>query len=1124
MPTVAEIGIIISGESRDFDREAAKAERRLGDLENRFNESLARIGGFMRNAGMAMTAGVTVPLGLLAKGSFDAAVKMESLRANLRTMMGSASATEKELKKLERAARLPGMDFAQAVRGSAALQMQTKKTSATVEEAADKARYMLEQFSNAVALSGGGRAEFERVVTNLIQISGAAKLTGDELKEMAAVVGPPFRQALEDAFGTSRSEDLAKMGITGEQAITGISLALAKMPRAQFDTMKNHLENMQQDWFMLKVAIGETLMPLAKELLPPVVEWLQRMREVVSQLTPEQKQMAINIGLTAMALGPALMVLGSFVSMVANLRMVLVPAIATIHEAGGALTVFRTLIGALTGPVGWLIAAAGLVYAAWQTNFANTREVLSDLWEDITQTFGQIVAEVRAFLKENQQDIKVAWDWVLAQARSSWSAVLAVLQTAWRIIKEVVRQGLDFIMTTLRIVSGIIHGDWQKVWNEMAGFVSRTWDRIMRAVLAGATGVLRIIDNMADKVGGFAEVITGQKMDFTGFDAAITTLEGIYGAYEASADAATSATEKFVASTAKVPGLVGNIGTANPFGTGTPPGRASGSGSGGAADKASKEKTAYDKANESLRDYIATQMRARALAGDDSPLAQLVYDINSGEFRDADLKLKLIALSQLGLAEGAKKTAASLQDFEDRMNAVNRETDLGRATTELARIEVERMYAGLKPLTEVQRESLRLAIAEKDAEQALRDAHAKLTEELKREEEQSKALHASMLNRIAALRVEADVLQASSSLEGEIIRMRASAEGQANPWLADQAETMMRANAGIAAAINLWKEYNAQIERRDQDAQKMLDSLRQENTLATMVSAVERELYKFRNSELAKANPLLVEQIENEIRLRAERERSAAFKDHMSEINQRMLELSVGTSEARIQMLMLNEAMTRLEAETVVAAQARLDKMVEEMELFEKLADGIADTLVDSFSEGWEGIKAGFRKMLQDLAAEYLKSYLRTLLVKFFVGLGGGAASGAFGSETVPGLGGAGHQGGGGEVFASAERIGGPLSATRSIERSISRALSTRLQTSGSTSSLVHGNASTTIGGDRVNTASSTRSAVTQGGDTIVMHIHGVKDAQSFMQSEQQVLSRLGAGIDKVKRRNGGRS
>ena len=50
---------------------------------------------------------------------------------------------------------------------------------------------------------------------NLTQISGSAKLAGDELREMSAIL-PTMRPLLEKAFGTAQSEQLAKMGWSPE--------------------------------------------------------------------------------------------------------------------------------------------------------------------------------------------------------------------------------------------------------------------------------------------------------------------------------------------------------------------------------------------------------------------------------------------------------------------------------------------------------------------------------------------------------------------------------------------------------------------------------------------------------------------------------------------------------------------------------------------------------------------------------------------------------------------------------------------------------------------------------------------------------------------------------------------
>jgi tape measure domain-containing protein len=377
--TVARLQAVIEANTKDFEKKmdtANKAVEKLGDdgskhikkFEKNAGESLARVSKGLGMLGAGLTLGVSLPLIGLGKAAFQSAVKMESLEAMLRTVMGSAEATAKELKALEKSAKLPGLDFSQAVKGSANLQ--------SMGFSAEKARFMLENFANAIAKAGGGREEFERVVVNLTQIGSSAKLTGDELREMAQAVGPEFRQAMQRAFDTVDPQKLAKMGISGKQAIEMIAVELSKTARANADTMKNQLDNFEQEMEMFKANIGKALLPIAKDILPKLADGIKDIADWFKRLGPSTQSLVINMGLLAVAMGPVSGVLGGMVGILSISgrflswlgKLTLATNAATAAQvalngamAGGAAKGAAGTMAAGAGALGFAGLAAGIV-------------------------------------------------------------------------------------------------------------------------------------------------------------------------------------------------------------------------------------------------------------------------------------------------------------------------------------------------------------------------------------------------------------------------------------------------------------------------------------------------------------------------------------------------------------------------------------------------------------------------------------------------------------------------------------------------------------------------------------------------------------------------------------------
>ncbi|MEF9476794.1 tape measure protein [Chryseobacterium sp. 1B4] len=124
--------------------------------------------------------------------------------------MRSASKAANEMTKLREVAKLPGLGMEEAVKGSINLE--------SIGFSASNARNILQQFGNAVATVGKGRAEFERAIYGVQQLANTKFPLGEDLNIIKDAV-PQVSKLLTEAFGTSRSDDLAKMKITSKQVL-----------------------------------------------------------------------------------------------------------------------------------------------------------------------------------------------------------------------------------------------------------------------------------------------------------------------------------------------------------------------------------------------------------------------------------------------------------------------------------------------------------------------------------------------------------------------------------------------------------------------------------------------------------------------------------------------------------------------------------------------------------------------------------------------------------------------------------------------------------------------------------------------------------------------------------------
>ena len=103
-------------------RKATQSVVRMGKRIESVGNSLNSFAGSAKTAGATLTASLTAPIAAFGGAAFAAAMKLEQLERGLTAVTGSATAAQQQIARLREAAKLPGLGFAEAIRGSTRLQ------------------------------------------------------------------------------------------------------------------------------------------------------------------------------------------------------------------------------------------------------------------------------------------------------------------------------------------------------------------------------------------------------------------------------------------------------------------------------------------------------------------------------------------------------------------------------------------------------------------------------------------------------------------------------------------------------------------------------------------------------------------------------------------------------------------------------------------------------------------------------------------------------------------------------------------------------------------------------------------------------------------------------------------
>ena len=334
--------------------------------------------------GRGISLGFTAPLMAVGATAVNAAADFDSLERALSGIMGGAGAAAGEMMKLKEAAKLPGLGFEEAVRGSVNLQ--------AVGLSAEDARKTLIGFGTAIAASGGGAVNLASVTKQLTQMISKNRILQEDfgiLQENVPLIG----DALEKAFGTRNIEKVRETGIAAADFNMKLVASLQTLPAVIAATggLRNNIDNFKDSLKFTQVELGKAILKNIdlEAALESISNTIEGMLNWWGSLSDAMQSNIISTAKYIAIAGGVLWIVGQLFS-----------AIGTITMMFGQLTNVMIRLNKVTGTYqilagGWvtmaLAAAAAIGYFAYSVIQAN---------KPIDDLSGHLSSSAKALQKE----------------------------------------------------------------------------------------------------------------------------------------------------------------------------------------------------------------------------------------------------------------------------------------------------------------------------------------------------------------------------------------------------------------------------------------------------------------------------------------------------------------------------------------------------------------------------------------------------------------------------------------------------------------------------------------------------------------------------------------------------
>jgi TP901 family phage tail tape measure protein len=825
------------------------------------------------------------------------------------------------------------------------------------------------------------------------------------------------------------------------------------------------------------IEFGDVLAPT----LAVVVEGVRGLTRWLSGLSDGAKGVAIGVGIFAASIAPVLLALGGLASIIPTVTALVGTLAPGLVAAGASAGVLGVAVAALTSPVTWVIAAVAALVVAWKTNFGGLRDFTDGVVTQIVTFWRNNFPLIRDAAVNVFEAIKRAFAPFAFILRKGWESLAATASIAWAQIKGYIQIALTAIQGGVKFFAQVLTGDWSgafvtmrvttiSVMGGIASTIATALASSLRSFNSFFGGIFGGLDQLANKLDSFAKkandsAAAGRKAitgNLPGKGVGVGDGSPGFGSQDEGENRDNWVKSKLFFEERERAKLA-----FVPFNPGVPK-MAGGKGDGLSPAPAMK---AVNEQAEELRRTIAELTKATALDSNQTKSASIAYDLRNGIIEKGN---RLLGLQAYYLAlsseahERARKTREALNAITSGLvestAAQVRATRASLATTVEDSIAIEKYGKNFADLTD---EKNRAAVV--DAATAKRDA-----------------------DRLAGIKSASDwVKQTVDNLREELaLRLAKTRVDKLEIELSKEkyaSLTQEQKAAALLAAAALDK---------DDDAKARVEMLEKARAAWSKLTAA---VVKYRVELQAGADKRYGEQIarltERITRLSSQ---SVASREQLKQLAE---EFGNGTTAAE----RIADGMAR--AQDYMNRLFKVEQLEQFVGMLDKVADGFSTTLTDSLGALFTGgikpffsnLLEGFRSTLAEMAQEWLKSEIRRILSNGLRGLvggiiggdsGGGAAAGTFGgmmggTPTGFATGGAVNAGelfrmnehGRDEIFAS--RNGGVV-----IPASLSRQIAGGLG----------------------------------GGVNVYMSIT-TPNAESFRESEEQIVTRLAQKLAAVQRR-----
>lgn len=288
----------------------------------------------------------------------------------------------------------------------------------------------------------------------------------DELNGKLSGMSEEQRNAYKNTiFTTYGLQAFNKMTVSSTEKVNDFKEGLKNANDSALKQSQTQLNNLNGDMTLFRSELEGAGIVISDVLTPNIrilVQWLTVLVKKFNELSEEQQNFIVNVGLVIVAIGPVLLIISKIIMMVNN-------AVQAFKMFSNAVSL---AMGAISAPVLAVVAVIGTLVAMFVTLWNRSEEFRNN----ITNTFNELKETFSNFANEfvnKINELGFNFESITGVIKTAWETLCdifaPVFEGAFSTVVDIIQLVLNNILSIMDIFIGIFTGDFEQVANGIKG-------------------------------------------------------------------------------------------------------------------------------------------------------------------------------------------------------------------------------------------------------------------------------------------------------------------------------------------------------------------------------------------------------------------------------------------------------------------------------------------------------------------------------------------------------------------------------------------------------------------------------------------------------------------------------